>query len=191
MKQNKRSIACSALIAIGILSLLCGVLYPLAMTGISQVIFPDQANGSQIIIEKGGREIVVGSEFLAQKFTGPEYLIGRSDIGIPSNQSAVSEEQEKLIQERIAWWHDFDPSTKGKDIPDGLVTGSGSGVDPEISPIAAKFQVERIARERGLTQEAVQNIINEETKGKTFAILGEERVNVLMVNLRLDGYKIK
>lgn len=191
MKQNKRSTAGSALRAIGILSLLCGALYPLVMTGISQMIFPKQANGSLIMVEKDGKEVIVGSELLAQKFTKPEYLIGRSDTGAPSNQSAVSKEQEELIQERVEWWHEFDPSTKGIDIPDDLVTGSGSGVDPEISPAAAKFQVERIARERGIRQEAVQNIIDEETEGKTFGILGEERVNVSMVNLRLDGYKIK
>ena len=90
----------------------------------------------------------------------------------------------------MAWWHAFDPQSRGKDIPEDLVTASGSGVDPEISPQAAYFQVERIARVRKISQQSVRKFIDKYTTGKTFGFLGEERVNVLKVNLELDGYTI-
>ena len=102
----------------------------------------------------------------------------------------VSDEQQQAVADSVAWWHAFDPQTRGKDIPEDLVTASGSGVDPEISPQAAYFQVERIARVRKISQQSVRKIIDKYTTGKTFGFLGEERVNVLKVNLELDGYTI-
>lgn len=189
--MKKRKIWCSALLTIGVLSMVCGVIYPLSMTVIAQILFPVQTNGSQILIEKEGEEVAVGSTLLAQDWRKPEYLIGRYDTGAPSNQSAVSKEQEALIQERVNWWHAFDPNTKNTAIPDELVTGSGSGVDPHISVVAAAFQIERIARVRGMSYDAVRKIIEDHTTTKTLGFLGEDRVNVLMVNLSLDGYKMK
>ena len=128
--------------------------------------------------------------WIAQSWTKPEYLIGRPNSGAPTNRSAVSDEQQQAVADSVAWWHAFDPQTRGKDIPEDLVTASGSGVDPEISPQAAYFQVERIARVRKISQQSVRKIIDKYTTGKTFGFLGEERVNVLKVNLELDGYTI-
>lgn len=91
----------------------------------------------------------------------------------------------------MKWWNEFDPETRGKDIPEDLLTASGSGVDPEISPKAAEFQVERIARVRKIPESSVRKLIDKYTTGKTFGILGENRVNVLLVNLELDGYKVE
>ena len=91
----------------------------------------------------------------------------------------------------MKWWNEFDPETRGKDIPEDLLTASGSGVDPEISPTAAEFQIERIARVRKIPESSVRKIIDKYTTGKTFGFLGEDRVNVLLVNLELDGYKVE
>ena len=132
----------------------------------------------------------MGSALIGQSWTKPEYLIGRPNSGAPTNRSAVSDEQQQAVADSVAWWHAFDPQTRGKDIPEDLVTASGSGVDPEISPQAAYFQVERIARVRKISQQSVRKIIDKYTTGKTFGFLGEERVNVLKVNLELDGYTI-
>ena len=132
----------------------------------------------------------MGSALIGQSWTKPEYLIGRPNSGAPTNRSAVSDEQQQAVADSVAWWNAFDPQTKGKDIPEDLVTASGSGVDPEISPQAAYFQVERIARVRKISQQSVRRIIDKYTTGKTLGFLGEERVNVLKVNLELDGYTI-
>ena len=132
----------------------------------------------------------MGSALIGQSWTKPEYLIGRPNSGAPTNRSAVSDEQQQAVADSVAWWHAFDPQTRGKDIPEDLVTASGSGVDPEISPQAAYFQVERIARVRKISQQSVRKIIDKYTTGKTFGFLGEERVNVLKVNLELYGYTI-
>lgn len=139
---------------------------------------------------RNGKTQNVGSALIGQSWTKPEYLIGRPNSGAPTNRSAVSDEQQQAVADSVAWWHAFDPQTRGKDIPEDLVTASGSGVDPEISPQAAYFQVERIARVRKISQQSVRKIIDKYTTGKTFGFLGEERVNVLKVNLELDGYTI-
>ncbi|MFR4219756.1 MAG: potassium-transporting ATPase subunit C [[Clostridium] innocuum] len=173
-----------------VLTLLCGLVYPLIMTAASQLIFPEQANGSVLTVTKDGKKQTVGSALIGQSWTEPKYSIGRPNSGAPTNQSAVSEEQKQTVAEYVKWWNAFDPQTKGKDIPEDLVTASGSGVDPEISPQAAYFQVERIARVRKISQQSVRKIIDKYTTGKTFGFLGEERVNVLKVNLELDGYTI-
>ena len=154
------------------------------------LLFPEQANGSQLTVTRNGKTQNVGSALIGQSWTKPEYLIGRPNSGAPTNRSAVSDEQQQAVADSVAWWHAFDPQTRGKDIPEDLVTASGSGVDPEISPQAAYFQVERIARVRKISQQSVRKIIDKYTTGKTFGFLGEERVNVLKVNLELDGYTI-
>ncbi|MCR0263515.1 potassium-transporting ATPase subunit C [[Clostridium] innocuum] len=189
MKKRKTWLA--ALICILVLTLLCGLVYPLIMTAASQLIFPEQANGSVLTVTKDGKTQTVGSALIGQSWTEPKYLIGRPNSGAPTNQSAVSEEQKQTVAEYVKWWNEFDPETRGKDIPEDLLTASGSGVDPEISPKAAEFQVERIARVRKVPESSVRKLIDKYTTGKTFGFLGENRVNVLLVNLELDGYKVE
>jgi potassium-transporting ATPase KdpC subunit len=177
-----------ALISFVIMTILCGVIYPGVITGIAQAAFPKQANGSIITVTlNDGTKKEYGSALIAQEFSKPEYLIGRP-MGV-SNLSAVSKEQEKLVKERVAWWHSFDPANKA-DIPADLVTASGSGFDPNISPEAAEYQVARIAGERGIGEDAVRNIIKKYTNGRLLGFWGEPSVNVLKVNLTLDGLQI-
>lgn len=168
-----------------IMTILCGVIYPGIVTGIAQAVFPNQANGSIITVTlKNGTPKDYGSALIAEEFTKPEYLIGRP-MGA-TNLSPVSAKQKKLVQQRITWWHTLDPENKA-DIPMDLVTASGSGVDPNISPEAAAYQVARIARERKINEAAVREIINKNTTGRYLGFWGEPAVNVLKVNLTLDG----
>ena len=174
-----------ALVLFVVMTLLCGVLYPAAVTGIAQLVFPAQANGSVIRVTLAdGTTREYGSERIAQDFTQPEYLIGRPAGA--SNLSPTSEEQAALVQERIDWWHAFDPENTA-DIPADLVTASGSGVDPNVSPEAAEYQIARIAKARGISQDEVRGIIDRCTTGRFLGIFGEPAVNVLKVNLALDG----
>jgi K+-transporting ATPase ATPase C chain len=174
-----------ALICFTIMTLLCGVFYTFIMTGIAQVAFPRQANGSIMNVALGdGSVMEYGSELIAQEFSEAKYLIGRP-MG-PSNLSAVGKEESLLVQKHIEWLKSIDPSN-ARDIPMDLVTASGSGVDPFISPAAADYQVERIARIRGLRQDDVRSVIRKHTKGRFLGLWGEEGVNVLKVNLALDG----
>lgn len=174
-----------ALVCFGVMTILCGVIYTAAVTGIAQLIFPNQANGSVITVTlKDGTQKEYGSELIAQEFTKPEYLIGRP-TGV-TNLSPVSEEQKKLVQERIDWWRSFDPDNTA-DIPMDLVTASGSGVDPNISPEAAEYQVSRIAKARNMEEDEVRRIIQTYTSGRFLGFIGEPAVNVLKVNLALDG----
>ena len=174
-----------ALVCFAVMTLLCGVVYTAAVTGIAQLLFPNQANGSVISVARADGSVQeVGSALIAQEFTKPEYLIGRTS-GV-SNLSPTSEELSALVQERIDWWHGFDPDNTG-DIPADLVSASGSGVDPNISPEAAEYQVARIARERSMSESDVRAIIETNTTGRLLGIFGEPVVNVLKVNLTLDG----
>ncbi|MDU4938575.1 MAG: potassium-transporting ATPase subunit KdpC [Clostridium sp.] len=192
-------VAKKAFICIIVFTVICGLIYPLVMTGISQVLFKDKANGS--IIEVDGKKY--GSVLLAQQFTGDEYLWGRimnidtetftDDDGnalmyaTPSNLSPASEEYEALVKERVERIRKANPTVKEEAIPVDLVTCSGSGLDPHISVAAAQYQVERIAKARNLDTEEVKEIIDKYTKGRMLGIFGEEVVNVLEVNLALDG----
>ena len=146
---------------------------------------------------------IYGSELLAQQFTKPEHLWGRpmsldltsftDEEGNPvmyawaTNQSPAGDEEDAMVQERIDALLEADPSMEGTPIPVDLVTVSGSGLDPEISPEAAAYQVHRIAQARGMSEEDVQAVIDEYTTGRWLGIFGEPRVNVLKVNLALDG----
>lgn len=174
-----------ALILFCAMTLLCGVAYPALVTGIAQWVFPYQANGSVIAVAlEDGTTASFGSELLAQQFTKPEYLIGRP-LGM-TNLSPTGEAQSVLVKERVKWWKALDPGN-GADIPADLVTASGSGVDPNISPEAAEYQVERIAQARGMTPDSVREVIRKYTTGRFLGLFGEPAVNVLKVNLALDG----
>ena len=179
--------------------IICGVIYPVFITGVSQILFKDKANGS--IIEVNGRKY--GSLLLAQEFTGDEYLWGRvmnldtktfkDENGkalmyaVPSNLSPASEEYKKIISDRVEKIKTANTDKNSEGIPVDLVTSSGSGLDPHISIAAAKYQVERVANARNMNMEEVEAIIEKYTEGRTFGIFGEKRVNVLQVNLALDG----
>ncbi|MEY8417085.1 potassium-transporting ATPase subunit C [Tissierella praeacuta] len=174
-----------ALLCFVIMTILCGVIYTGVVTGIAQAVFSNKANGSIVTVTlKDGTKKDFGSALIAQEFTKPEYLIGRP-MGT-TNLSPVSEEQKELVQQRIDWWHSLDPENKA-DIPIVLVTASGSGVDPNITPEAAEYQVARIARVRSISEDDVRDIIKENTTGSFLGFWGEPAVNVLKVNLALDG----
>jgi len=165
--------------------LICGVIYTAFVTGVGQAAFHSKANGSLITVTlKDGTTRTYGSELIAQDFTAPGYLIGRpSDV---SNLGPNSAAQAELVQARVDWWHAFDP-TNTAPIPEDLVTASGSGVDPYISPAGAEYQVARIAAARGMTPDAVRLEIAKYTKHRFLGFIGEPGVNVLLVNLALDG----
>lgn len=191
--------ATRALGLVVVMTILCGFIYTLVCTGVNQLLFPHQANGS--VIEIDGE--TYGSELLAQQFTQPEHLWGRpmsldltsftDEEGNPvmyawaTNKSPAGEDEEAMVQERIDALLEADPSMAGTPIPVDLVTVSGSGLDPEISPEAAAYQVHRIAEARGISEEEVQAVIDKYTTGRFLGIFGEPRVNVLKVNLALDG----
>ncbi|MCL2342858.1 MAG: potassium-transporting ATPase subunit KdpC [Firmicutes bacterium] len=184
MKTFLRQLRPALLILLAMI-LLCGVIYTGVMTGVAQLVFPNQANGSVITVTLAdGTKKEYGSALIAQEFIDPKYLIGRPMA--VSNLGPNSAEQAKLVQQRIDWWRSFDPANTA-DIPAELVTASGSGVDPNISPAAASFQAARIANARGMTVEAVQAIIDRYTTGRFLGFIGEPVVNVLKVNLALDG----
>lgn len=186
-----------------VMTVLCGFLYTVVCTGINQILFPHQANGS--VIEIDGK--TYGSELLAQQFSEPEHLWGRpmnldftsftDEEGRPvmyawaTNKTPAGEEEAAMIQERIDALLEADPSMEGTPIPVDLVTVSGSGLDPQISPEAAEYQVHRIAAARGIPEEEVQSVIDEYTTGRFLGIFGEPGVNVLKVNLALDGILTK
>lgn len=174
-----------ALMCFIVMTVLCGIIYPMIVTGAAQLFFPKQANGSIVsVILKNGTRVDYGSELYAQEFTKPKYLIGRPMK--VTNLSPVSKEQKELVDKRIEWWHSFDAENK-ENIPADLITASGSGVDPNISPGAAEYQVLRIARERNMSVDEVRAIIKKYTTGRFLRLWGEPAVNVLKVNLALDG----
>lgn len=174
-----------AIVCLLIFTVLCGIFYTGVVTGLAQLIFPNKANGSIITVTlNDGTKKSIGSELIAQEFTKQEYMISRPSG--TSNLSPASEEQKKLVEERTQWWHEFDPNNKSN-IPVDLVTASASGVDPNISPAAAEYQVARIAQTRGISEDDVRKIIDKYTTGRFLGFWGEPAVNVLKVNLALDG----
>ena len=183
-----------------VMLVITSLVYPAVITAAARAVFPDQATGSIIVGNDGKR---YGSGLLAQEFTGENYMWGRimnvdtatfiGEDGEPllyswaSNKSPAGEELETLVAERVKRLRAANPEQGDEPIPVDLVTCSGSGLDPDISPAAAEYQVQRIADARGLRPEEVQAVSVRGTTGRTFGLFGEPRVNVLKVNLALDG----
>ena len=181
-----------AILMLLVLTLLVGVAYPALVTGIAQLAFKSQANGS--LIERDGK--VVGSMLIGQPFSDPKYFWSRPSATSPmpynagnsggSNLGPTNSALEDAIKSRIEALKVAD-STQAAPIPVDLVTASGSGLDPHISPAAALWQAPRVARLRNLPLDKVEQLIAVNTQGRTFGLLGEPRVNVLMLNLALDA----
>ncbi|MCA8090015.1 potassium-transporting ATPase subunit KdpC [Burkholderia anthina] len=175
-----------------VLTAVTGLAYPAVMTVFGQAVFPSQANGS--LIEKDGK--VVGSALIGQSFDAPKYFWGRLSATSPmpynaagsggSNLGPLNPSLADQVKGRIAALHDAGTDLS-KPVPVDLVTASASGLDPEITPAAAAYQVERVAKVRNLTPEAVAQLVAANTTGRQFGVLGEPRVNVLKLNLALDA----
>jgi K+-transporting ATPase ATPase C chain len=176
------------------LTVVTGIVYPVVVTAIGQAVFPSQANGS--IIEKDGKP--VGSALIGQQFDAPYYFWGRLSATTPNPYNAQNSGGSNIgptnpaladeVKGRLAALHDADP-TNTAPVPVDLVTSSGSGLDPDISPAAADYQAGRVAKARGLALEQVQELIARNTSGRQLGVLGEPRVNVLELNLALDKVK--
>ena len=183
-----------AIIMLVLLTVIAGLLYPLAVTGLAQVLFPQQANGSLIV--KDGKPI--GSALIGQPFDDPKYFWGRLSATSPFPYNAAASSGSNLgptnpaliteVQGRIDALKAADPSNT-QPIPVDLVTSSGSGLDPNLSPAAAMYQVPRVARARGLSEDQIRQLVNQFTEDRQFGLLGEPRVNVLKLNLALDTLK--
>ena len=178
-----------ALTIFALLTVITGVIYPLAVTGISQALFPYQANGSLIMVD--GKAI--GSELIGQQFDDPKYFWGRPSAtgynaaaSSGSNYGPMNPALMDMVQARIDALNAADPENT-LPIPVDLVTASGSGLDPHISVAAALYQVHRVASARGLNEADVQSLVEKYTEDRQFGFLGEPRVNVLLLNLALDG----
>jgi K+-transporting ATPase ATPase C chain len=177
------------LVALGVI---VGAIYPLAITGISQAFFSHKAGGSMIVQDAK----IVGSELIGEPFSDPGYFWSRPSATTPvpynaaasagSNLGPTNPVLLKVVEERIQALHAADPGNT-EAVPVDLVTSSASGLDPHISPAAAEYQVERVARARGLTIDVVRALVAEHTEGRQWGILGEPRVNVLELNLALDA----
>lgn len=190
-----------ALLMLLILTVITGVIYPLVVTGITQVVFPHQANGSLIVTADNK---TYGSELIGQQFDAPKYFWGRLSAtgdfpynafnartrtgSSGSNYGPLNPALIEAVQARIDALKAADPGNT-LPIPVDLVTASGSGLDPQISVAAASYQIHRVAQARGLSDEAVKTLVNQYTQGRQFGFLGEPRVNVLELNLALDGLK--
>ena len=182
-----------AILSLFILTIITGIIYPLFITGISQALFPAQANGS--LLYRSGK--IMGSSFIGQLFDDPKYLWGRISAATPqynassSSGSNMGPSNPALIDEirgRIKALKDADPDNTSP-VPADLVTSSASGLDPHISPAAAYYQTHRISKKRGMPESVVKEIIRKNTSGRFMNLLGEPVVNVLKVNLDLDSSK--
>lgn len=192
-----KGVASRALGVFALFTVVCGLGYTLVVTGISQVAFPYQANGSLITVD--GK--VVGSELIGQNFDDEAHMWGRIQnvsivegedgglmaYGAPSNLSPASDEYRQLVDARVKKIRAANPDADMDAVPVDLVTCSGSGLDPEISPDAAEYQVPRPAKATGKSEGEVREIIARCTKGRFLGVFGEPTVNVLKVNLMLDG----
>ncbi len=180
-----------ALVLVALFTVLTGFLYPLSVTGVAQVLFPRQARGS--LVEREGR--VMGSELIGQPFQGAGYFWGRPSATSPayngaassgSNLGPLNEGLAQAFSDRAATLRAAHGDQTGP-IPVDLLTTSGSGLDPHISPAGAQYQVGRVARARGLAEATVRELVDAHTEGRQLGVLGEPRVNVLLLNLGLDS----
>ena len=192
-----KGVASRALGVFALFTVVCGLGYTLVVTGIAQVAFPYQANGSLIKVD----DKIVGSELIGQNFEDEDHMWGRIQnvtivegedgglmaYGTPSNLSPASEEYRQLVDARVKKIRAANPDADMDAVPVDLVTCSGSGLDPEISPDAAEYQVPRLAKATGKSEDEVRDIIAACTKGRFLGVFGEPTVNVLKVNLMLDG----
>ena len=182
----------NALVLLLGLSVVTGILYPLVVTGLAQVLFPARSNGSLIV--RDGKP--AGSELIGQAFSDPKYFWGRPSATTPfannaassigSNLGPTNPALKEAIKQRVDALRAADPGNAAP-VPVDLVTASGSGLDPHISPAAARYQLARVARTRGVSEERVANLLSKATEGRQLGVLGEPRVNVLELNLMLDG----
>lgn len=172
-----------------ILTVITGLLYPLGITGLSQLIFPYQADGSLIV--KDGR--VIGSELLGQSFTAPGYFRPRPSAAgagydaASSSGSNLGPTNKNLIARVDSLTKAYQAENPSKPVPVDMVTTSASGLDPHITPASAEFQIPRVARERGVAEEKVRELVREHSEGRQLGILGEPRVHVLNLNMSLDA----
>jgi potassium-transporting ATPase KdpC subunit len=194
-----------AIVMMVVLTVVTGLIYPLAMTGIAQFLFPRQANGS--LIEKGGK--VIGSELIGQNFAKPEYFHGRrsattepdpkdatKSVSAPynaanssgSNAGPTAKSLVERVQGDVKALKEENPN---EPVPVDLVTTSASGLDPDISPAAALFQVPRVAKARGLDESELRRLVQLHTEARLFGVIGEPRVNVLHLNMALDALKAR
>lgn len=182
----------SALVMLILMTVLTGGIYPALVTGIAQVVFPSQANGS--LLEKDGKP--VGSSLIGQPFSDPKHFWSRPSGTSPypnnassssgSNQGPLNPALKEAVEGRVKALREADPENKAP-VPVDLVTASGSGVDPHISPAAAEYQMNRVAKARGMSPEAVRALVAQHTSGRQLGFLGEPAVNVLELNLALDA----
>jgi potassium-transporting ATPase KdpC subunit len=187
-----KSLLRPALILFAILTLITGVIYPLVVTGIAQVAFPRAANGS--VIERDGKKL--GSELIGQAFADPKYFWSRPSATTPFADNAASSSGSNLgptnpaltdaAKQRVDALRAVDPNNTAM-VPMDLVTASGSGLDPHISPAAAQYQLSRVARIRGRNEGEIAALVANATEPRQFGLFGEPRVNVLKLNLMLDG----
>jgi K+-transporting ATPase ATPase C chain len=185
-----------ALVMLMIMTALTGAIYPAAVTGIAQLLFPHQANGS--LIEKDGK--AVGSTLIGQAFSDPKNFWSRPSATSPypnnasassgSNQGPLNPALTDAVEGRIKALREADPGNTAA-VPIDLVTASASGLDPQISPAAAEYQVNRVAKARGVDAAVVRNLVAEHTEQRQWGFLGEPRVNVLLLNLALDAMTAK
>jgi K+-transporting ATPase ATPase C chain len=183
-----------AVLMLVVMTIITGLAYPLAITGIAQLVFPHQANGS--LVRQG--DTVIGSSLIGQYFSKPEYFHPRPSAAVapgggsagydPLNSGAtnLAPSSGKLVGNVTAAVEANQPDNPGTPVPGDLVTASASGLDPDITPAAADFQVPRVAKARGMAEDQVRTLVAKCTKGRTFGLFGEPRVNVLKLNLLLD-----